>query len=192
MKKLLVCCSLVLSYAAFAADPPPMGGPASRKPTKKDSKGIEALYKASEEAWKKGDLEAAAAMYDFPAWMVSDNAAGVVDAQMWTKDQWMANMKPMAENMPKDVKMTHKQKITFITDSMASVEETTTSDANKKKETWTSFSTVIQKDGKWMFKSGIEGGWGDMMAAKAAEAPAPAMKPAAAPAAKPAPAAAPK
>ena len=48
-----------------------------------------------------------------------------------------------------------------------------------KAETWVSASIVILKDGKWMFKAGAEGGWGDMpMPEKKAEA-APAAAPAA-------------
>ena len=59
------------------------------------------------------------------------------------------------------------------------VEETNDMTMGKVKDKWTSASLVTLKDGKWMVKAMVEGGWGDAMpAAKTAEAPAPAPKPA--------------
>jgi len=168
MKNVVLACCLFAS-AAFAADAakPAEGAPPQVKheqPTKKDTKGIEALYKQMDELAKKGDLEAMAALYDFPAYMMTDNSAGVVSADEWTKDKWMAVMKPAFESMPKDVKHTVKPKPTFVSNSIAFVEEQNSKTVGKgKPETWTSEAIVILKDGKWMFKGGAEGGWGDMM-----------------------------
>jgi len=190
--KNLVFAATLISSLAFAAEPAkadapadaanPMAGWKPKKVTKKDTKGIDALYKASEEAWQKGDLAAAEALHDFPLYMMTDNAAGVVSSGNYSKEEWNQMMKPALENMPKDVKMKSTHKPTFVTDSIAFVEETHTMTPPKgKPETWTSASIVILKDGKWMFKTAVEGGWGDMMGEKKAEA-----APAAAPAAQPA------
>ncbi len=189
MKNLILAAALV-SSVAFAAEPAkadakPADGAAPmgwkpKKVTKKDTKGIDALYKASEDAWMKGDLAAAEALHDFPVFMLTDNSAGVVSGGQWDKEMWNQAMKPALENMPKDVKMQTKTKPTFVSDSIAFVEEThTMTPKGGKAETWTSASMVILKDGKWMFKAGAEGGWGDMpMPEKKAEA-APAAQPAA-------------
>ena len=189
VKQLLVGCSLAFSFAAFAADPPAGAppaemGPGARKVVKKDTKGIDALYKASDEAWKKKDMDAVAAMYDFPVFMMTDTMAGVVNGSMWTREDFIKNMKPMMDMVSPDTKMTHKHKITFMTDSMAMVEESNTMEMNKKKSSWTSSSQVIMKDGKWLWKSGTEGGWGEMMMAEAPKAPEMKPAPAAAPAKK--------
>jgi uncharacterized protein (TIGR02246 family) len=220
MKKLIFAAS-VLSCTAWAAEaakpadakaapaaeakPADANAMAAWKPkhaTKKDTKGIEALYKEVEEAWKKGDVEAAAAHHDFPVFMLTDNAAGVTSGGEWTKEQFLQTMKPAMENMPKDVKMSTKTKITFISDSIAFVEEDhTMTPAKGKPDSWVSGSFVVLKDGKWLLKGGAEGGWGDMpmpekKTEKAAEPapgtktadakPAAAAQPAAQPAAAPA------
>ncbi len=175
MKKLLILAVLACASFAFAEDAKPAENPMAqwkpKKVTKKDTKGIDALYKTADEAWKKGDLAAAEALHDFPVYMMTDNAAGVVSGGEWTKDQWNQYMKPAFENMPKDAKMSRKVKATFVTETIAFVEENNTMTIGKgKPETWTSASIVILKDGKWMFKGGAEGGWGDMMGEKKTEA----------------------
>jgi uncharacterized protein (TIGR02246 family) len=216
MKKLVLACCL-FAGAALAAEPAkapeakpadakgaeakPGEGMAAWKPkvaTKKDTKAIEAFYKSMDEAAKKGDLEALAAMHDFPVLMLTDNAAGVGSGDSWTKEQWMNVMKPAFENMPKDMKFSVKPKVTWITDSIAMVEEQHSRTPPKgKAENWSDGTILILKDGKWLVKAAAEGGWGDMMpppAEKKTEAaPAPGTKtadskPAAQPAAQPAPA----
>src|SRR5207249_3432282 len=66
--------------AAGAAGMPDMTkmGPLSRKVTKEDKKGVDELYKKSEEAWKKGDVNALAELVDFPVIMLSDDSKGEV------------------------------------------------------------------------------------------------------------------
>lgn len=187
MKNLMLVAALLSSFVALAEDAKPadaanpMAGWKPKKVTKKDTKGVDALYKASDEAWKKGDLAAAEALHDFPVFMLTDNAAGATSGGEWSKEQWNQMMKPALENMPKDAKMSRKVKATFVTDSIAFVEETNTMTVGKgKPETWTSASIIVLKDGKWMFKAGAEGGWGDMpmpeKKAEAAPAPAPGTK----------------
>jgi hypothetical protein len=173
MKKLVLACCLIAGsvFAADAAKPadakPAEGAAPQWKPkavAKKDTKGIEALYKQMDELAKKGDVEGLAALYDFPALMLTDNSAGVVMGAEWDKEKWVATMKPAFENMPKDMKHSVKTKPTFISESIAFVEESNTRSIGKAKpESWTSGSFVVLKDGKWMFKAGAEGGWGDMM-----------------------------
>lgn len=193
MKKTLFAVSMMVAAVAFAAEPMKANEPmktteapaaaaakwAPRKVTKKDTKGIEALYKACEDAMAKGDVETIASHWDFPAWMLTDNAAGVTSAMNWSKEEWVKSMKPAIEGMPKDAKMSTKTKVTFLSDSIAWVEENHSMQMGKAKESWVSGSYVVLKDGKWLFKSAAEGGWGDVTPEKKAEAPA--MAPATAP-----------
>src|SRR5688572_29193185 len=189
MEKLVLAATLISSLA-FAAEPAKAdakpadaaaGAPAwkPKKVTKKDTKGIDALYKASQEAWEKMDIAAAEALHDFPIFMLTDNKDGVVSGGQWDKETWNNVMKGAADMMPKDTKFSRKVKPTFVTDTIAFVEETNTmTPKGGKAETYTTSSIVILKDGKWLFKAGAEGGWGDMpMPEKKAEA-APAAQPA--------------
>ncbi len=172
MKTLTIACCLVAVAAAAQSAAPAAASPTStgfkpRHVTKGgDKKGIEELYKTCEEAMKKGDLDAMAARVDFPVMMMTDNAAGVPSTAMWERQQWIDSMKKSFAEMPKDIKTAKKTKATFISDSLAMVEESNEMTVGKAKDKWTSSAIVALKDGKWLFKGMIEGGWGDVMPQK--------------------------
>jgi hypothetical protein len=172
--------------AAPAAAPaaPPAGGPDmskmgpwSRKPTNeaKTKKEIADFYKEVEEGMKKGDVDGAIAMVDFPVYMMTDDSKGVPKSGEWTKEMYTAMMKPMMENIPKDVKMTHKPTVTVLSDSLVNVTDDFTMSHGKDKMSGRSLNVLVKKDGKWKWKVMGEAGWGDMpmpSAAPAAAAPA--------------------
>ncbi len=201
MNKLMMACVVLATATAIAADPKTAPTPAPAKPaemkamdakpaemgaaaanpmaqwkapkvSKEDKKGIDDFYKAMEEAWKKGDAEGVAAMIDFPITMTTDSSSGATFAESWDRTKWMNMMKPMMANLPKDLKMSHKHKAEFLSDNLVSVIEDHSMTMGKEKSNWKSHCLVIKKDGKWMTKASTEGGWGDMMGAKGAMAPA--------------------
>ena len=181
MKKLALLVALsAFVPAGFAAEQPagstkdPMAGWVPRKITKEqqDRKEIGALFKAMHEAGKTGDLNAAAALVDFPVLMVTDDSKGEATAEPWTRERWMEVMAPFYKPMP-DMKMTDKPTIFLLTDSLASVDNQWTMTMGNKKTTGRSASLVIRKDGQWRIKSMAEGGWGDMMKEKPATASQP-------------------
>jgi hypothetical protein len=132
-----------------------------RKVTTEDKKGIDALIAAEEAAMTKGDMEASAANVDFPVYMVSDNAKGEAIAVNWDKKKYVDVMTASAQNMPKDAKMKHNRKYHFLTDTMALVTDDVSSTVAKTTQSWKSASLVVKKDGKWLWKSMMMGGWGD-------------------------------
>lgn len=194
MRNFVVCClAAALAVPAFAraadekAAAPAAGnemmdmskhGPATRplKTEKADKKEIEAYYKAGEEMMmKKPDVEEAANHCDFPVLMVTDDAKGVPMAREMNKEEWVATMKPfMSQPPPKDMKMISKHEIMMITDSLAFVRNDMTMTMGKKKMSMKNGELLVKKDGKWMAKAQVEGGWGDMMAQQAAAPAAPA------------------
>jgi hypothetical protein len=149
--------------AAGAPASGPQGGPWTRTPTKPDKKGIDDLFTASMDAWKKGDINAAAALIDFPVTMVTDNSKGEYMQGEWNRDKWVAEMGPAMQGMPKDVKMTHKHTPYFLSDTLAVVVEENSMQMGKQKAKWTGYSVVVNKGGKWMYKQMAEAGWGDTM-----------------------------
>jgi ketosteroid isomerase-like protein len=165
--------------------------------TKQDKKGVDELYKAFEDAMKKGDVNAAADLVEFPVVMLTDDSKGAVKVSNATRDQWVAMFGPMITNTPKDMKMSNKHAATFLSDTLAVSIEQNSMSMGKVKGKWASMSVLTLVDGKWKFKQMAEAGWGDMAPPTSAAAPAPAaakpvaaaapVKPAAAPA--PAPAA---
>jgi hypothetical protein len=225
-----ICLALAMAFGAApalatdkapAAAPPPAAapaagapagapdmtkmGPMSRPVTKPDKKGVDDLYKSFEDAMKKGDVNAAADLVDFPVVMLTDDSKGAAKVNNITRDQWIAIFTPYITNMPKDMKMSMKHTPTFLSDTLAVSIEQNSMSMGKVKGKWAAMSALTLVDGKWKFKQMAEAGWGDMgppsMAGAAAAKPvaaaaAPAKpvaaavpaKPVAAPAPAPAPA----
>jgi hypothetical protein len=168
---------LALATPAFAQQTPPAKpgegqaaagaidftkhGPWTRQVTRPDRKGVDELYKAMEQAWKKGDVEAMAENVDFPVIMLSDNARGEPQHFQASREQWMSLMRQFA-TMPKDgVKMSHKHQVHFLSDTLAvAIEDNAMS--GKMRGKWKALSVLTQRDGKWKFKEMAEAGWGDM------------------------------
>jgi hypothetical protein len=159
--------------AAAPAAMPDMSkvGPMSRAVTKADKKGVDDLYKAFEDAMKKGDVNAAADLVDFPVIMLSDDSKGVEKHFNATREQWIAIFTPFAANMPKDMKMSSKHTPTFLSDTLAVSIEQTSMAGGKMKGKWAAASFLTSIDGKWKFKEMAEAGWGDMAAPGPAAAP---------------------
>jgi hypothetical protein len=176
MTRTIICSLSMLAVAgvARAAEPasaPPAGapdmtkvGPMSRPVTKEkeDKKGVDELYKAMEDAWKKGDVNALAENVDFPVIMLSDDATGKAVHFEASREQWVDMMKGFVANMPKDAKMTSKHTASFLSDDLGVVVEEMSMAMGKVKGKWKAFSVVTNKDGKWKVKEMSEAGWGDM------------------------------
>jgi hypothetical protein len=165
---LAVSCA-ALSSVALAADPgtqgkDPMAGwkPPQLSHEAQDKQEIAAVLKQMEQAGKKGDLEAAVALVDFPVLMGTDDSKGQAYADPWTKEQWTQVMKPFYEK-PMDMKVTHQPTITVLTDSLATVVDRASFTAGGKHITTRNFTLLVRKDGQWKIKSLVEGGWGDAM-----------------------------
>jgi ketosteroid isomerase-like protein len=136
-------------------------GPLTRQVTKQDKKGIDQLYKAMEDAWKKGDVEALADNIDFPVIMLSDNSKGEPKYFEASREQWIGFMKPMVAMPKDDMKMSHKYTVHFLSDTLAvTIDDNAMSGKTKGK--WKSMSVLTQKDGRWKIKEMSEAGWGDL------------------------------
>jgi ketosteroid isomerase-like protein len=149
--------------AAGSADPMAGWAPPVVKNEKQDRKEIEALLKKMEAASSKGDIDAAAALIDFPVLMVTDNAKGEGGGEAWVREQWMQVMKPFyAKPMPPGSQTQGKVTIVLLTDSLALVGAGWTMTMGPKKVTGTSGLVLVRKGGEWKAKAMVEGGWGDM------------------------------
>jgi Domain of unknown function (DUF4440) len=148
--------------AKDAADPMAAWKPRKVMNAEKDKKEIGALFMAMHEAGKKGDVDAAAALVDFPVLMVTDDSQGQAMSDSWTREKWLQVMKPFYSPHP-EMKVKHKPAITLLTDSLATIADEATITMGKKTVTARSSTMAIRKDGKWLIKAMVEGGWGDMM-----------------------------
>lgn len=152
---------------AVTAPPPAMDmskmGPWSRKPTneKQTKKEIGEFFMQEEALMKKGDFEATLGRYDFPVYMLTDDSKGVPKAEEWNREKYVATMKPMMENMPKDMKMTHKATVTVLSDSLVNAVDEFTMTMGKTKLTGRNLTVLVKRDGQWKWKVMGEAGWGD-------------------------------
>jgi hypothetical protein len=139
-------------------------GPAARKPTneKQTKKEIEDFFKKMQDTEKKGDMEGMFAAIDFPVYMITDDMKGVPETKSFTKEEYVAMMKPMYENMPKDMVTTHKPTIFVLSDSLAHVSDDFTMTMGKQKITGRNMSFLVKRDGQWKWKVMAEAGWGGM------------------------------
>ncbi len=158
--------------AKKAAEAKPAGpdmskmGPWSRKPSdvKKTTKEIMAFFKAQEEAHMKGDFNALLSHIDFPVYMATDSASGKHEGKAFSKEEYVAMMKPFMENMPKDMKMTHKPSVKVLSDSLVVFTDDFTMTMGKHTMTGTSGGLLVKGNGKWQWKMMVEAGWGGMPA----------------------------
>ncbi len=150
---------------AMAMDMSKMG-PWTRKPKNEGAvkKEITEFFKEEEELMKKGDMDAGFARIDFPVFMSTDDSMGKPESKMYSKEEYTAMMKPFYENMPKDMKTTHKPTITVLSDSMVNVVDDFAMSMGKQKMAGRSMSLLVKRDGKWMWKVMAEPGWGGMSA----------------------------
>jgi hypothetical protein len=139
-------------------------GPGARKPTneKQTKKEIQEFFKRMEELGKKGDMEGALGGMDYPVYMVTDDLKGVPETKEFSREEYAAMMKPFYENMPKDMKITHKPTISVLSDSLAVVVDDFTMTMGKQKITGRNASLLVKRDGQWKWKSLIEAGYGGM------------------------------
>jgi uncharacterized protein (TIGR02246 family) len=156
--------------SASSEDPMAAWVPPKVKNEAKDKQEIQGLFKAMEAAARTGDLDAAAALVDFPVTMLTDDSKGEAMGDAWSREQWTQVMKPFYDTPMKDMKVTHKPTIFLLSDSLASVDDVCTMTKGGKTITSRNSMFVVRKDGKWRVKAMAEGGWGDMMAAAPATA----------------------
>jgi hypothetical protein len=172
MKTLLVALLAVPSLVLAAEE----GGAAAKNPMEgwhppkvrneaKDKQEIMGLLKKMEAAGKKGDLEAAVALVDFPVTMATDDSKGEAKVETWDRDRWTAVMRPMYAHRPEGVKVVHKPTVVLLSDSLATVQDvaTITMGAGAQPVTSRSSMLVVRKGGEWRVKAMAEGGWGDAM-----------------------------
>lgn len=153
-------------HAQHAMDMSKMG-PATRKVKDEGAvkKEINAFIKEMETIEAKNDFMAMVGQIDFPVMMMTDSTTGGPESKAYSREEYIAMMKPMHDNMPKDLKMKHNTSITVLSDMMATVSDNHTTTIGKEKYEGKSISFITKKNGKWMWKVMAEPGWGGMESA---------------------------
>src|SRR5690242_6630236 len=136
-------------------------GPLSRRVTHENGEGIEALFGAAADAWRKEDMQALLALYDLPIYAGTDNAAGAYQSTECDAEELRAILTALMKSERKDLSRTERRTPHFLSDSMAMVlTDTSVARHGDALGSYTSAILVIRKDGDWRFKSGVEAGDG--------------------------------
>src|SRR5262249_22387966 len=137
-------------------------GPLSRKVTHEDRQGIEALFNAAADAWRKEDTEALMTLYDLPIYLGTDDATGAYQAAECGGERLRTILTALMRAERKDVSRAERRTPHFLSNSMAMVlVETSVTHNGDALGSYTSAILVIKKDGLWRFKSGVQAGHGE-------------------------------
>jgi hypothetical protein len=138
-----------------------LSGPLSRTVTQEDRQGIETLFVAAADAWRKEDMHALMSLYDVPIYAGTDNADGAYQAAECGTEQLRAILTATMQAERKDVSRTERRTPYFLSDSMAMVlVETAVTRQGDALGSYTSAVLVIRKGALWRFKGGVEAGHG--------------------------------
>jgi hypothetical protein len=145
----------------------PAAGPASRvpRPPKNEAKAkaeIQEMYLGFIDAGERGDAEAAAALIDFPLVVASDGAKGEGLGASWTRERWLATLAPSYDAPDKDAKVSRKAIVFVVSDVLATVNLTTTTEKAGKKKVERSGAIVVRNADEWRIKALVESGWLDV------------------------------
>jgi hypothetical protein len=166
MIRLLLLAALLLPSLAAAADAP-AAGPATRVPRPPRNEGkakaeIQEMYLAFIDAGERGDAEAAAALIDFPLLVASDGKKGEGLGASWTRERWLATLAPAYDAPDKDAKVSRKAIVFIVSDVLATVNLTTTTEKGAKKKVERSGAVVVRNADEWRIKALVESGWLDV------------------------------
>jgi hypothetical protein len=160
MRRVLVAALLLPALAAA-------GGPGSRVPRPprseaRDKAEIQEMYLAFIDAGERGDADGAAALIDFPLLVASDGAKGPGAGQAWTRDRWIATLAPAYDAPDRDAKVSRKAIVFIVSDVLATVNLTTTTEKAGKRKVERSGAIVIRNAEEWRIKAIVESGWHDV------------------------------
>jgi hypothetical protein len=96
-------------------------GPLSRRVPHEDREGIEALFVAAADAWRKEDTQALMTLDDLPIYAGTDNAAGAYQDTACDGEVLRQILTSLMQAERKDLSRTERRTPHFLSDSMAMV-----------------------------------------------------------------------
>ena len=111
---------------------------------------------------KKGEFDAMIARIDFPVYMATDDASGKPESKPFSKEEYVAMMKPMFEGMPKDMKLTHKPVVKVLSDSIVVFTDDFVMKVGKDTMKGSNGGMLVKVGDQWKWKMMVEAGWGGM------------------------------
>ena len=163
---LALCCLAAPALAEEkkkAAVPSAEPAAGAREPTSeaRTKQEVLAFFDQEEALMKKRDFDTALTHIDFPLYMVTDDSRGVPLARSVNREDYVKEMKPYWDHMPKDLKTTHQRTVTVLSASLVSVSDSYRMQLGGKPVTGRNQALLVKRDGQWKWKQMAEAGWGD-------------------------------
>jgi hypothetical protein len=133
------------------------------QPTADDLRGVEDWFAEYETHVASGDVARMADMALFPLNVVSDDASGNGAAAQWTREQFMGAMSHVVAGAG-ETRMESDRTPVFLTKQLVLVVTNATFTTGEKAEPVRYADLLVKKDGRWLFQTMVQGGWGDQLA----------------------------
>ena len=134
-------------------------------PTADDLAGIDAWFARYDALATAGDVEAMADMALFPLNLATDDAQGNGSAWQWTREQFVSGMgAAMGPEGPEGgatgVTMELTRTPHFLTPQLAIVVTDAVHTAGGTTHRLRYADLLVKRDGRWLFQTMVQGGWG--------------------------------
>jgi hypothetical protein len=131
-------------------------------PTAGDLKSVEDWFAEYDGLVALGDVARMADMALFPLNVVSDNPGADGAAAQWTREQFMDAMSHVVAGAG-DMRMESDRTPVFLTEQLVLVITSAKFTLGEHTDSVRYADLLVKKDGKWLFQTMVQGGWGDQL-----------------------------
>lgn len=138
----------------------------AREVSHEDREGLDAFFRQRDEAIKQGKIDLFMSQEDYPLFVVTDTTTGETVADVWDAARNAEIMKQAVPYGPKTELLHEERQYFFLTNDMAISYEINAFVIGGKKVKWRAANLLVKRNGKWMNKGILEGGFGDFLVRK--------------------------
>ncbi|MBP2320135.1 hypothetical protein JOF56_000520 [Kibdelosporangium banguiense] len=132
------------------------------QPSAEDIQSVKAWFVEYDGHAANADLARMADMALFPLNVVSDDLSGNGSAAQWTREQFIGAMSHVVAGA-EDMRMESDRTPVFLTGQLVLVVTNATFTTGDKTEAVRYADLLVKKDGRWLFQTMVQGGWGDQL-----------------------------
>lgn len=130
-------------------------------PTADELASIDAWFAEYDAAAARRDIDRMADVAVFPLNLVSDNAAGEGASAQWDRRQFVETMTHVMGEGSDDITFDSVRTPVFLSSAMVIVFTDSTMTAGDVTQQLRYADVLIKQNGKWVFQTMLQGGWGD-------------------------------
>ncbi|WP_163508624.1 DUF4440 domain-containing protein [Fodinicola acaciae] len=129
-------------------------------PSAEDIASVEAWFADYDKMAARGDAAASADVAMFPLNVVSDGPSGNGSAAQWDRETYLATMSQVIAG---GTTMDSTREPIFLTGNLVVVITNATFTTGDQVQRVRYADVLVRRDGRWLFQTMIQGGWGDYL-----------------------------